>query len=167
MSDGREALYITRSSDGALVRRPMSPHLQVYKLPLAGKLSISNRMASVALSFGTLLMVVWLVAAASSPYAFALVQWFIGSPLGLLLVFGWSVALCYHFFAGLRHLFWDAGVGYSIPAIHRGNWVTIALTLLSVAAIWLSVFVLWPTHVAPNAPGPQAEAPAPNPAPAQ
>ena len=55
----------------------------------------------------------WLVAAASSDAAFATAQGFIGSALGLLLLFGWSVALFFHLYSGVRHLIWDAGVAGS------------------------------------------------------
>ena len=72
-------------------------------------LSILHRITGVALTVGTILLVWWLVAAANGPESFESVQWFLGSWLGLLLLFGWSVALFYHLCNGLRHLWWDTG----------------------------------------------------------
>ena len=114
------------------VNRPLSPHLQVYRPQWTSVLSISHRATGVALAFGTLLLVYWLVAAASGPEAFALAQELIGSIVGQLLLFGWTFALFFHFCNGIRHLFWDAGYGFELPAVYRSGWlVVIASTLLT------------------------------------
>ena len=68
--------------------RPLSPHLQVYRWSLSMALSILHRASGVALGVGTLLMTWWLVAAVTSEDAFAQVQALIGSPIGLILLFG-------------------------------------------------------------------------------
>ena len=117
MKDVREALMIGRTTDGRLVRRPLSPHLQVYRPQITSTLSILNRITGVALSAGTLLMTAWLVSAASSPDAFSAMQAFTSSWLGRLLLLGWTVALFYHLFNGIRHLAWDAGYGYDGPLL--------------------------------------------------
>ena len=115
--------------------RPLSPHLQVYRPQLTSVLSFMHRFTGAALAIGTLLLVWWLAAAAAGPEAFAVVQAFIGSFIGRLLLFGWTVALFYHICNGIRHLAWDAGLGYEIEATYRSGWavlaVTAALTLIS------------------------------------
>ncbi len=143
MADVRDALIIGKRSDGKLVQRPLSPHLQIYKPQISTATSIMHRITGCALSVGLLLMVWWLVAAATSPGAFRVAQGFIGSPIGLILMFGWSLALWYHFCNGIRHLFWDAGYGYAIPASHRSALLmiigAIALTVLS----WVVGLACW------------------------
>ena len=119
MQDVRDALMVAHTSEGKLVRRPLSPHLQVYSPQITSVLSIMNRVTGIATSVGTLLLVWWLAAAASGPVAFARVQGFIGSWIGLFVLFGWTASLFYHFFGGLRHLAWDAGYGYSLEARTR------------------------------------------------
>jgi succinate dehydrogenase / fumarate reductase, cytochrome b subunit len=137
MADVRDALMVARNSKGELIHRPLSPHLQVYKPQISTMLSIMHRITGVALSIGTLLLVWWLVAAATSPESFARVQGFIGSPFGYLLLFGWTVALFYHFFAGIRHLFWDAGYGFEKPLFHQtGQAVVVAAAVCSVL-VWV------------------------------
>ncbi len=89
--------------------RPLSPHLQIYRWQLTSVLSILHRATGVVLSAGALLLVWWLVAAASGPDAFEGVQDFLGSWFGLLLLFGWSLSLFYHLCNGIRHLVWDTG----------------------------------------------------------
>ena len=71
MADVRDALMVGKTSDGKLVRRPLSPHLQVYKPQITSALSIFHRITGVALSVGTLVLVWWLVAAATSDAAYA------------------------------------------------------------------------------------------------
>lgn len=143
MKDIRDAQYVAHRSDGTIVRRPMSPHLQVYRPQLTSVLSIANRLTSIAISAGTLLLVWWLVAAASGPRAFATVQHVIANPIGLLVLFGWTVSLVYHFFAGIRHLVWDSGHGFSLPATHRSGWITVAATVAVTGLIWAIGLSLW------------------------
>jgi len=136
MKDVRDALLVAKASDGTLVRRPLSPHAGIYRWPITMVASILNRVTSVAVSIGTLLLVWWLVAAASGPQAFALVQEFLISPLGLLLLFGWTAALFYHFWSGLRHLAWDMGYGFAHQSLNPVTWGVLALTFISTAVVW-------------------------------
>ena len=114
--------------------RPLSPHLQIYKPQLTSVLSILHRATGVFLTIGTVLLSYWLVAAASSPKAYEHAQGIIGSMLGQLLLFLWTLALFYHFCNGIRHLFWDAGYGLEIESVYRSGrhviWVPIVLTLI-------------------------------------
>jgi succinate dehydrogenase / fumarate reductase, cytochrome b subunit len=137
VKDVREALMVARNSDGKLVRRPLSPHLQIYRFPLAQVLSILHRLAGVALSAGTLLMVWWLVAAATGENAFATVQGFVGSPFGWLLLFGWTVALFFHFFNGLRHLAWDVGRGFEKHEYTATGWAVVIATGAATVLVWV------------------------------
>ena len=118
--------------------RPLSPHLQVYKPQLTSVLSILHRATGIALSVGTLLLVWWLVAAASSPAAFESVQAFIASWLGRLLLFGWTFSLFYHLCNGIRHLFWDAGRGFDLPAAYASGWFVVlaSVALTVIAWVW-------------------------------
>ena len=116
--------------------RPLSPHLQVYRPQMTSIMSITHRATGVALSVGTLLLVCWLVAAATGPAAFDAVNAFIGSALGRVLMFGWSVALFYHLANGIRHLFWDAGCGYELKAAEKSGWLVIAFTIAATLLAW-------------------------------
>jgi succinate dehydrogenase / fumarate reductase cytochrome b subunit len=94
-------------------KRPLSPHLQVYRPQLTSVLSIMHRLTGVGLSVGTLLLVYWLAAAAAGPDSFAAAQDFVGSFLGRLLLFGWTVSLFFHLCNGIRHLFWTRATASS------------------------------------------------------
>lgn len=121
--------------------RPLSPHLQIYRPMLTMMMSIVHRITGVALYFGTLLLVIWLVAAASSPAAFDTVNGLYGSWIGLLVLVGYSWALIHHALGGIRHFIWDTGAGFGPEA---REWMaratiggSIGLTILLWIIIWL------------------------------
>ena len=122
--------------------RPLSPHLQVYRPQLTSTLSILHRLTGVALAVGTLLLVYWLVAAASGPQAFASAQGLIGSFLGRLALFGWSIALFYHLCNGIRHLFWDAGIGFELATVYRSGWAVLAGAGVLTLVAWILGYAL-------------------------
>ena len=97
--------------------RPISPHLQVYKPQITSILSILHRATGFALAVGTLLFVWWLISAAAGPQTYAVVEAFLSSWIGTLLLIGWSFAVFYHLCNGIRHLFWDAGRGFEIETV--------------------------------------------------
>ena len=71
-------------------------------------------------------------------------QSFIGSPIGLFMLFGWTAALWWHFFGGLRHLAWDAGYGYDLPQTHASGWAAVIGTVVLTILTW--VIGLWVLH---------------------
>ena len=143
MKDVRDALFVAHATDGKLVRRPMSPHLGVYRLQLSMVLSGMYRISGIVISLGTLLLVWWLVAAATGPKPFALVQRVVANPLGMLVLFGWTLALVYHTVGGLRHLAWDAGYGFDLPQVYASGYAVLIATAVSTVLIWLVALVVW------------------------
>ncbi|MGC6529990.1 MAG: succinate dehydrogenase, cytochrome b556 subunit [Candidatus Puniceispirillaceae bacterium] len=121
--------------------RPLSPHLQIYRLPLPALLSITHRMTGVILSSGTLLLTIWLVALAGGPDSYAYAMMIVGHPLGQLILFGYSAALFYHMCNGIRHLNWDRGRGLEIESVYRSGKITIALAIGLTALLWAVVYV--------------------------
>ena len=117
--------------------RPLSPHLQIYKFPLTAILSILHRITGVALAVGTLLLVWWLIAASIGPGYFNTVQAVIGSWIGRLCLFGWSFALFFHMCNGIRHLFWDMGKGYELPAAASLSWVVVIVSVVLTILAWV------------------------------
>ena len=115
--------------------RPLSPHLQVYRLTLAAVTSIMTRITGHALVAGILLLVWWLVAAVSGPRAFAAADWVVRSWIGFIVLTGSAWALWFHTLAGIRHLFYDAGHLLQIDEAERASWAiiigSVVLTLIS------------------------------------
>lgn len=124
----------------ANVERPLSPHLQIYRWPVTMATSILHRATGCALAAGTLLLTWWLVAAAAGPDYYALVQACLGSILGRLVLLGFSWALFYHLLNGIRHLFWDAGHGYSIPVANKSGWAVIIGSVVLTLLAWILAY---------------------------
>jgi len=142
MSEVRDELMVARATGGRIIRRPLSPHLQVYRPQITSVLSIMHRFTGIALSVGMLLLVAWLVAAAKSPAAYAAVAGFIGSWIGLVLLFGWTAALWFHLLNGIRHLAWDACLGYDLPTTHRSGWAVVIGTAALTILVWIVAWVV-------------------------
>jgi succinate dehydrogenase / fumarate reductase cytochrome b subunit len=103
-------------------------------------MSILHRATGVFLSLGTLVVVYWLIAAAEGPEAYQQAQSLLGSWLGLLLLFGWSFSLFYHLCNGIRHLFWDAGLGMDIKTAYATGKLVWAVSFILTALAWLLAF---------------------------
>jgi len=121
--------------------RPLSPHLQVYRLPLPAIMSVTHRASGIVLATGTLLLAAWLVALALGADSYILLAGWLGHPLGQFVLFGYSVALIYHGLNGIRHLGWDLGFGLDIPAVYRSGFMVLVLTLVLTAGLWIAVII--------------------------
>ncbi|WP_159346687.1 succinate dehydrogenase, cytochrome b556 subunit [Roseomonas harenae] len=142
--DAREATMIGRRTDGTIVRRPLSPHLQVYDMmQMTSALSIMHRITGSAWAIGLIFFVWFLAAAASGPDAYAGVQWFMGSFIGVIMLFGITAVAWYHTLAGVRHLVWDAGYGYDIPTTYRTGWAVIIGTGVMTVLTWIVAIIAW------------------------
>ena len=119
--------------------RPLSPHLQIYKMTLTMAMSIIHRITGAALYFGTVLLALFLIAAASGKAGYGIAAAVYGSFLGKLVLFGYTWALIHHMLGGIRHFIWDTAAGLDPVAretIVKATLIgSVALTLL----VWLVV----------------------------
>ncbi|MBB1089174.1 succinate dehydrogenase, cytochrome b556 subunit [Lysobacter sp. SG-8] len=118
-------------------QRPLSPHLQVYRWQIQMVTSILHRATGVILAVGSLLIAYALVALASGPEAWDRVTACATSPLGFVVLFGWSWAFAFHLFNGLRHLVQDAGYAWRIEQFIRSSWTSVFGSLALTAIIWV------------------------------
>lgn len=126
-------------ADTRRVQRPLSPHLQIYRLPMLAVTSILTRITGNALIVGVLLAVWWLLAAATSDHYFSYANAVATSWFGDLVFLGSAWAVWFHLLAGLRHLIFDTGRGLDLPTAERLGWACIAgsvvLTVLTVVIV--------------------------------
>jgi len=99
--------------------RPISPHLQVYKLPLTGIFSIIHRMTGVLLSVGLIFFVYILYAVAGGSNTYAAMQALMSLWLVQLIYWGFIYAFFFHLCHGVRHLIWDAGKSFNRDTLNR------------------------------------------------
>lgn len=126
----------------AQVARPLSPHLQIYRWTWTMAMSIFHRATGCALYAGTVLVAVWLLAIASGPAAYDRVSWFFGTPIGLLVMFGYTWALAHHMLGGIRHLAWDTGFGFEPGTRIAMARFTLIGSVSLTAVIWAVALVL-------------------------
>ena len=119
--------------------RPLSPHLQIYRPQLTSMTSILTRITGNAMLISALLIVWWFLAAASGEAYFAIVNGFLTSWFGDLVMFLSVLGLWYHTLAGIRHLIWDNAVMMDIASAEKLGWACIGgsvlLTLITVIAV--------------------------------
>ncbi|MCB1396741.1 MAG: succinate dehydrogenase, cytochrome b556 subunit [Rhodobacteraceae bacterium] len=119
--------------------RPLSPHLQIYRLPLVAQISILTRITGVGMVVGLILVVWWFVAGAYSAEYFASADWLLTTWIGYLILIGSLWALWFHFCNGIRHFVFDFGKGLSLDSVARSNWVVIGgsvvLTVLTLLIV--------------------------------
>ncbi len=121
-------------------KRPLSPHLQVYRPQMTSVLSILHRLSGVALSLGLVMFAWWLLAAAYGPEAYRTFTDFAGSNIGMLFFFGWSAAFYFHFASGIRHLIWDSGRLFNIKHAYGAGYFVLFFTILMLALTWGGIF---------------------------
>ncbi len=117
--------------------RPLSPHLSIYKPIPTMVMSIIHRITGIALYAGTLLVAIWLIAAASGPESFERINDLFGSWLGRLVLLGYTWALMHHMLGGLRHLVWDTGRGLDKHTTTKFAWATLAGSIALTLLIWI------------------------------
>jgi succinate dehydrogenase / fumarate reductase cytochrome b subunit len=126
------------------MERPVSPFMFPvwYRFQINSALSILHRLAGIALAVGSILLAWWLIAVAAGGEVFAATHAFIASPIGILLLFFWSVAFFYHLCNGIRHLAWDAGWGFELRTAHFTGYVVLAATIVLTVVTWLCVWLV-------------------------
>ena len=132
-----------RSQEQPTLQRPLSPFMFPvwYRFQITSALSILHRITGIGLALGSILLAWWLVAVAAGGKMFAATHAFIASPIGMLLLFLWSIAFFYHLCNGVRHLAWDAGYGFELHQAYRSGYAVLAATALLTVLAWLYVLL--------------------------
>ncbi len=125
----------------ATSNRPLSPHLQVYRLPLTGVISICHRMTGVILAVGVVFFVGLLSAVASGPDSFAPIQAFLDSLFGRVVLFLWSYTLFFHLCHGIRHLLWDTGHGFDKETMDKLALLELVASVGITLLVWSSRWI--------------------------
>lgn len=126
----------------ANLQRPLSPHLQVYKWPLAMAISILHRITGVALAIGAVLLVAVLISVAAGPASYEVMRGYITSSLGQIFLVLWTVALFLHLFNGIRHLVWDAGYGFEKSTTQNSGILVILATIVLTITVWIAAYLI-------------------------
>jgi len=118
------------------VKRPLSPHLQVYRLPLTALMSIMHRVTGAALALGTIIIAAFFLAAASGEESYDMVMRAADTVGGKVILCLWSAALYYHLCNGIRHMFWDTGRFLEKDQANRTNYAVLMVAFMLTAGTW-------------------------------
>lgn len=120
--------------------RPLSPHLQIYRMTLTMFMSIMHRLTGV-ISYGSLaIAAIWLAAAASGREAFDIVNGLLATIPGQIVLFGMTWALLHHLAGGIRHFIWDTGRGFNRPAYEWMARLSLIGALGAAVAFWVYIY---------------------------
>jgi len=121
-------------------KRPLSPHLQIYKPQLTSILSILHRATGVTLSMGSIILVLWIIALTLGEETYGMFSLIVNHWFSKLVLLGFTFGLFYHLSNGIRHLFWDAGYGYDLKVAYISGSVVVFASLFFTAVTWLLIF---------------------------
>ncbi len=121
----------------ANAERPLSPHLSAYRWRITSLLSIFHRASGVFLSLSGFVLVGWLLALAEGPDAYAAYTALLSSLPGQIVLFAITAAAFYHLLNGIRHLFWDAGIGFELEQAKKSGWAVVIGAALLTAGFWV------------------------------
>lgn len=118
------------------VKRPLSPHLQVYRLPLTALMSVTHRATGAALALGTIIITAFFLAAATGEIYYDMVMRAANTLGGTVILCAWSAALYYHMCNGIRHMFWDTGKFLDKDTANRTNYAVLMVAFMLTAGTW-------------------------------
>ncbi|AKS42180.1 succinate dehydrogenase, cytochrome b556 subunit [Wenzhouxiangella marina] len=116
--------------------RPLSPHLQIYRLPLTARVSISHRATGIVLSIGMIAVVLWTLALAAGPEHYERFMAMATHPVVMIGMIIWSFALYFHLLNGIRHLIWDAGRMLDLKSVYATSWMVVIGAVLLTVLTW-------------------------------
>ena len=123
----------------ATVDGPISPHLHIYKPQITTMLSITHRGTGIFLSVGALLLCYWLLAIAAGEEIYTRLTVHIAAWYGQLLLLAFTFSLYFHLCNGVRHLFWDAGLGLEIQTTYKSGYAVIIASIFLTGATYYLV----------------------------
>ena len=122
-------------------QRPLSPHLQVYRLKLHMVMSGLHRITGLSLGVGAFVLAWWATALATSEEYYEFFVSLMVHPIGRLVLFGFSFALIFHALNGIRHLLWDTGRGFEKEQVKTSGIIVIILTIILTLAVWVLAYL--------------------------
>jgi succinate dehydrogenase / fumarate reductase cytochrome b subunit len=120
--------------------RPLSPHLDIYRWQISNTLSILHRITGVGLALGLAALSYWLISLAGGEQTYGAAMRLFESPVGWLVLLGWTFSFLFHLLSGIRHLLWDAGYGFERTQRHASGWFAVLGALVLTVCVGLVVW---------------------------
>jgi succinate dehydrogenase / fumarate reductase, cytochrome b subunit len=126
-----------------MIERPLSPHLSIFRPYINMMMSIVHRITGIANYFGSLLLALWLISAAMGDEEFDAVSAFLATPVGLIVLFGFTWSVIHHMLGGMRHFIWDFGRGFELSTVRALSWATLIGSLTLTGLVWWAGLSQW------------------------
>ncbi|MBI04682.1 MAG: succinate dehydrogenase, cytochrome b556 subunit [Pelagibacteraceae bacterium] len=117
--------------------RPLSPHLSIHKKILTSVFSIFHRVTGIGLSFGSILIAIWILLLALGPNYFYFFQNISSIFVFKLILFFWTLAIFYHLFNGIRYLFWSFGKGMALDTVYLSGYIVLVSSITATIFVWI------------------------------
>ena len=123
-------------------KRPLSPHLSIWRWGPAMAVSILHRVTGDGMALvGLGVLVWWLAALAGGAESFATFAGHAGAWYGKLVLVGLSWAFFTHMASGIRHFVLDLGAGYELNSNALWSVLTPVLALVATALFWAAIWL--------------------------
>ena len=127
----------SHAQNSTAIQRPLSPHLSIYRWQITMVMSITHRLTGIVLAVGTIGLSLVIFAVLAGAEAYSYVEMVTGTIFGKFVLFIWSLCLYYHLMNGIRHLFWDIGIGFSLKSTYISGYIAVGCAVLLTVATWL------------------------------
>lgn len=122
------------------MKKPISPHLTIYKFDMNALMSISHRISGIILFLGTVGILKILIILAFFPSIHPLTIWCLKTWLLQTLMIIYAFVLFYHSFNGIRHMLWDVGISFEKKQVQITGWIVMLLTIISTFLLWRAIY---------------------------
>ncbi len=121
--------------------RPLSPHLQIYKVQVTSFFSIMHRVTGILL-FCLLMIFSWYyILHTWAPDLFT-VNYLDQLPYSVVVRLFYLfcfISFTYHFLNGIRYLFWDVGIGLGMASVSISAMVLVLILFLSSIIFYFNI----------------------------
>ena len=138
--------------------RPLSPHLQVYRLPYNALMSIGGRMVGIGLALSLIALCVWFVAIVLEPIIFDQTKELLDNPYTKYVMMAWAFATFFYMGNGVRHVLWDIGIGLNEKAGRTSGNIVLLIAFLLTFGLWQVSCGCWTGYFTKAAPVAEAGA---------
>ena len=119
------------------LKKPLSPHLQIYRWHVSSLVSITHRITGILNLLGLVFICAWISSAGIGENLFECFLIFLKSFIGKFILIGFTWSMRYHLLSGIRHFFWDLGYGYEIKTANLSGIIVIISSLFLTIILWM------------------------------
>jgi succinate dehydrogenase / fumarate reductase cytochrome b subunit len=123
-------------------KRPLSPHLEIYRPQVTSILSIFHRVTGVYMFFFIVIsvLVMFLFSKPIKVLEYSQSDPEMLTNIWIIMLFGFVFCLSYHLCAGIRYLFWTCNIGLNMQSVNLSAKIIMFCTFLCTG---LSVYLFF------------------------